>query len=60
MLWYYSIIIYFEEHQQSNSPRIPIACNNRLSQGLGRSDFAEWYLICGYVNGSATSCPNGI
>lgn len=22
--------------------------------------FAEWYLIYGYVNGSATSCPNGM
>ena len=33
---------------------------NDIHQGLGRPDFASWYLIYGYVNGSATSCPNGI
>lgn len=31
-----------------------------MHQGLGRPDLASWYLIYGYVNGSDTSCPNGI
>ena len=55
-----SIILLVIESVINHSNFAPQLAQSKLSQGLDRSDFAEWYLIYGYVNESAISCPNGI
>jgi hypothetical protein len=55
-----SIILLVIESVINHSNFAPQLAKSQLSQGLDRFNFAGWYLIYGYVNGSAISCPNGI
>ena len=55
--------VIFDIHSKISSARnfeLEESSFNDIHQDPGRPDFASWYLIYGYVNGSATSCPNGI